>query len=277
MFVRLDRVQLVSGLPESRRPPDIEGFTITWDHFVRSQTTTSTYARCREYQSVTNNTKVYWQYCRQKGWLEPWKITIVPDDDSGLSREELERVLSHCRFYRFLLIEIAIDFSPSAGVNRQFMRRHGVFGKSHRLAKKKGNDLYYGSRKSDKRVHCYDKIELGVYRVEAELHSGLLRRHGISVVDDLVHLPEVVCPKHLRFVDFDWNRLSRHMANKCGARSNGVVAAMRRRTTSILRLQRYLRRKGIFNTHRFLVPSAINKDVSRALQRWVRGFASEEI
>ena len=150
-------------------------------------------------------------------------------------------------------------------------------GRVTALPRKKGNDLYYGSRKSHKLVRCYDKVELEVYRVELELHSGLLRRHGISGIDDLVHLPEVVCPKHLQFVDFDWNHLSRHMANKLGDRSNGVIAAARRRTTSILRLQRYIRRKGVFNPHRFLIPSAINKDVSRALQKWVRGFDSEGI
>jgi len=137
-------------------------------------------------------------------------------------------------------------------------------------------DFYYGSRKSDKFVRCYKKREVGAYRVEVEAHSGLLRRQRIFGLDDLVRLPEVLCPKHLQFVDLDWNHLGRHLAKKIGDRSDGVLAGARRRRTSILWLQRYLRRKGVLNTHRFLVRRAINKDVTRALKRWARGFDSEE-
>jgi hypothetical protein len=137
-------------------------------------------------------------------------------------------------------------------------------------------DLYYGSRRSDKLVRCYEKPQVGAYRVELELHSGLLRRNSISALDDLVRLPELLCPKHLEFVDFDWSQLARHLTFKIGDRSDVVIAGARHRRMSILRLQRYLRREGVFNTHRFLMPRAINKDVRRALNRWTRKFNSEE-
>lgn len=140
------------------------------------------------------------------------------------------------------------------------------------MQRRKKIDLYYGSRKSDKLVRCYRKPEVGAYRVELELHSGLLRHHGIVELDDLVRLPEVLCPKHLQLVDFAWNRLAGHLAKKIGDRSDDVIAGARRRRTSILRLQQYLRRKGVFNTHRFLMPRAINKDVIRALYKWIRRF-----
>lgn len=132
MVVRLDRVQFGAEVPRGRTPPMVKGFLVVKDTFVRSQTTTSTYARCRQLRSLTNDTKIYWQYCRQKGWLQPWKITMVADDHTGLSRNEIEAVLRHCRSYRFLIIELAVDFSPLTGVNRQFVRRHAVFGKSRR-------------------------------------------------------------------------------------------------------------------------------------------------
>jgi hypothetical protein len=135
--VRLDRLQLASWALKRWKPPQLDGFKITRDSFVRRQTTTSTYARCRQYQSLNNDTKVYWQYDRQKGWLVPWKITIVSDDVSGLTRNEIEKVLKYCQFYRLLLVEVAIDFRPSTGVNRIFIRSHAVFGKSHRRATKK--------------------------------------------------------------------------------------------------------------------------------------------
>ncbi len=136
--VRLDRVQITSWAQPDRKPPlDLQGFAVTKDSFVRSETTTSTYARCRQYSSLTNGAKIYWQYSRQKGWLKPWKITIVADDKTGLSRDEIERVLRHCRSYQFLTVEIAIDFRPSTGVNKRFIRCHATFGKSRRRAKKK--------------------------------------------------------------------------------------------------------------------------------------------
>lgn len=139
--VRLDRVQILSWAPTGRKPPVLERYKIERDCFVRCQTTTATYARCRQYRSITNDTKIYWQYCRQKGWLKPWKITIVADDKTGLSRNEIEQVLRYCRSYQFLTVEIAIDFSPSTRVSRRFIRAHAIFGKSHRRATKKENRL----------------------------------------------------------------------------------------------------------------------------------------
>lgn len=143
------------------------------------------------------------------------------------------------------------------------------------MQRKKKVDLYYGSRKSDKLVRCYKKREVRAYRVELELHSGLLRRHRILGLDDLVRLPEVLCPKHFQFVDLDWSRLKQHLARKLGGKSDSVLAGARRRRTSILRLQRYLRRKCVFNPHRFLVQRTTNKDVARALAKWTRKFNRE--
>ena len=82
---------------------------------------------------MTNDMKIYWQYDRLKGWLMPWKITLVADDESGLSYEEVEQVLKYCRHFRFLIVEIAVDFSPSVGVDRRFIRQHAIFGKSRRV------------------------------------------------------------------------------------------------------------------------------------------------
>jgi hypothetical protein len=133
--VRLDRVQILSWAPRGRRPPLLKGYKIVRDSFVSCQTTTATYARNRHYQSLSDDTKIFWQYQRLKGWLKPWKITIVADDSTGLSYEQIQHVLKHCRHYRFLIIEIAVDFRPSAGIDRRFVRQHGVFGKSRRYEK----------------------------------------------------------------------------------------------------------------------------------------------
>lgn len=130
VYVRLDRVQLVSSAPPGQKLPQLEGYKIVRDCYVRCQTTTATYARIRYYQSLTNGSAISWQYNRLKGWLRPWKITIFADDESGLSYEEVANVLKHCPHYGFLTVEIAVDFCPSSGVNGGFIRQHAIFGKS---------------------------------------------------------------------------------------------------------------------------------------------------
>jgi hypothetical protein len=135
--IKIDRVQIVSWAPQGRKPPRLKGFKVTRDSFVRSQTTILTYERCRHYHSDENDTKVYWQYFRRSMFLKPWKVTIVADDKTGLSFDEIDTVLGHCSFWRFLIIEVAIDFSPATGVDRNFVRRHAIFGKSRRRAQKR--------------------------------------------------------------------------------------------------------------------------------------------
>jgi hypothetical protein len=130
--VRLDRVQVLSWAPPGRKPPKLKGYRIVRDYFVRCQTTTATYARMRWYRSTTDATQIFWQYQRRKGWLKPWKITLVADDNTGLTYEKLQSVLKHCRYHRFITVEMAIDFSPSLGIDKEFVRQHGLFGKSRR-------------------------------------------------------------------------------------------------------------------------------------------------
>lgn len=130
--------------------------------------------------------------------------------------------------------------------------------------------LYYGGRKTDKFVRCYQKSTLGVFRVELELHSGLLR--DISTLDDFLYLPDAVYPKHLQFVEFDWSRLEQHLGRRPRDEASRIMAGARRRAASLQRVRRYLSKHGVVNIHRFLVPLAMNEQVSRALDRWAQHF-----
>ncbi|HZQ17448.1 MAG TPA: hypothetical protein VFA90_01910 [Terriglobales bacterium] len=136
VHVQIDRVQIVSWAPQGQKPPSLAGFKIMRDCFVCCQTTTPTYARCRQYRSLIDDTQIYWQYERRKGWLKPWKVTVIADDRRGLSYNDIELILIHCRHYRFLTVEMAIDFSPATGIGKQFVRRYAIFGKSRRRANK---------------------------------------------------------------------------------------------------------------------------------------------
>lgn len=132
--------------------------------------------------------------------------------------------------------------------------------------------LYYGSRKTGKLVRCYEKKNLGVFRVEVELHSGLLRDNEILTLDNFIDLADVICPKHLQFVEFDWNRLEQYLSNTLGDKGRRLLAGARHRSPSLQRVRRYLHRNGVTNVHRFLTPLAINKKAQRALDRWASQF-----
>ena len=136
----------------------------------------------------------------------------------------------------------------------------------------KKHALRYGGRKTDKLVRCYQKPTLGVFRVEVELHSGILRRNDISKLDDFLYLPDVVYPKHVEFVEFDWSRLEQHLNARSRSKGRRIIAGAKRRAASLRRVRRYLNRKGVANIHRFLVLLAMNKRVRRALDRWARNF-----
>jgi hypothetical protein len=138
--------------------------------------------------------------------------------------------------------------------------------------REKQRPIYYGSRKAAKLVRCYQKEELGVYRVEAGLHSPILRRNDISTLDDFINLPEIIYPRHFQFVDFDWSRVNRYWARNHGDQGTLVTGRARERSTSLQRLSRDLKRKGVVNVHRFLVPLRLNEDVRRALKEWARHF-----
>lgn len=135
--------------------------------------------------------------------------------------------------------------------------------------------LYFGGRRSDKFVRCYKKERLNVFRVELELHSKLLRCHSVSTLDDFRFLPGVVSPKHLLFVEFDWERLEQYLTKRFGTQGSRVFAGARRRADSLQRVRCYLTRQGVVNVHRFLVPLAINAEVVRALKRWARTFRNQ--
>jgi len=46
------------------------------------------------------------------------------------------------------------------------------------------------------------------------------------------------------------------------------MAGVEQRAASLSRVRAYLRRKGIANIHRFLLPLRINDEINRALARW---------
>ena len=111
-----------------------------------------------------------------------------------------------------------------------------------------------------------------MFRVEVELHAGILRRHQLSTLADFVRLPDVIQPKHLQFVDLDRKHLRRYLARKLGAESKKVIAGAEWESASLRQLRRYFSKRGVVNIHRFLTPLPLDTEVHRALRRWARQF-----
>ena len=135
--------------------------------------------------------------------------------------------------------------------------------------------LRYGSRKAAKLVRCYWKQEINAYRVEPELHPGVLDKYDIVAVQDLPKVARAIYPKHVHFGEIDWRKLRSYLAKRDPRDGEDIFQGALKRAKSMRRVTQYLRRKRIPNVHRFLVPLAINAKVKQALEKWALQFEKE--
>jgi hypothetical protein len=191
------------------------------------------------------------------------------------------RILKDCKYFRFLLVELALDFKPESGVNRTFVKKHGLFGKSRRRLDRGGpGQLRYGSRKSGKLIRCYWKEQVKAFRVELELHSRLLGKARNPREDknyNYAQVPNKIlphhCRKHVRFVRVRWQALQRYLERRSGQDSAAVLQQARAKAcVSLQSVTAFLRRKQVNNVHRFLAPMRINEAIGAALTKWEMDF-----
>jgi hypothetical protein len=200
---------------------------------------------------------------------------MIADDSPVLAPEEIEAVLVHCANHKLSLVELAVDFAEDAGVDRKFVLRHGVFGKSRRQPNPAGRDyVRYGTRASSKLIRCYSKHELNCFRVELESHGQLLQRHAISQVGQLGSFASRLYPDHIRFVAFRWSKLGLYLKRRFGPASERILEETEMRAARSLRLATgFLSNQGVSNTRRFLRPVGINDEIQSALNRWATRFS----
>jgi hypothetical protein len=265
--VRLDRIQFRAHLFLVKLLL-LAGFVRMRDHFVMSQTWIVTYRRVVTYRHPRTRTTVAIQYSPACTWLWPFKVTGIPDDQVGFCRDELERIFGAFRRNQLLTAELALDFSSHSGVDRDFILRHGIFGKSLPVGNRIGDELRYGSRYSVTMVRAYQKPEIRSYRVEVELRKPWLHRQGIQKLTDLQKLHGLLVPSRIRFVSIDWHALARQLSRK-GVAPDPIMKEAQRRAHSIHRALHYVRSKGgITNAYRLLVPLPINRKIQSALITW---------
>jgi hypothetical protein len=266
--VLADRGQFVARTWD-KEIPELEGFQTCWDTFVRRQTPIQTYRRVRSLKNSKTKTKVFIQYSRVPPWLEPVKVTVVSGNPEGLQRAELERICEPFRWTRLLTLELAFDFSSDSGIDRAFVLRHGIFGKSRLVRGRPYNSLRFGTHHSPTLVRAYDKPETASYRIEIQLHSPWLRKYRVTSACDLPKLARLLCPARIQFVEIDWNRLALCLRR---ADPSGVsLNRARKYEPSIHRLLAFLRSEaGLVNVHRFLLPLRINHLIRHKLENWAQ-------
>lgn len=265
--VLLDRVQFPAW-PRDMQLPEIPGFKVERDSFVRPQTSITTYRRVRVLKNHNSNTAIYLQYGAACPWLAPFKVTVVTQRRRGLDATGLGQITEAFERTTLLTAEIAFDFSPSSGVNRKFVLRHGLFGKSKLDSKRTFRDLRYGTRHSATMTRAYHKAETGAYRIEVELHARWLRAHGIRTPGELPNLADLLLPGRLQFVRIDWIALAAHLSRK-GLPTESIVSRARSRASCLSGALEYLRDEvRLSNVHRFLEPLTINRPMQRQLSAW---------
>jgi hypothetical protein len=249
--------------------PSIPGFHITRDSFVRQQTKVGTYGRVRSLENPKTGTKVYLQYQRKHGWLQPMLVTVVANDATGILLPDSLTISTALGPIVTRLMELALDFSAESGVNKDFVLKHALFGKSRPAHDPRFPDqLQYGTRHSAKFVRVYPKQR---FRVELELHRGW---EGLPTgALDLHKLP--LNSDDIRFVDVDWRALDAHLARKSPS-AKKITADVRRQYNSIHQLLTFLSAKGVNNPHLFLRTSEKDGLIWKAFADWRRSFRPKE-
>jgi hypothetical protein len=256
--------------------PAIEDFRVDKDFRPRAQGRITTYGRVRRYVSRNSSAQVVVQYQPQCPWLKPLRITLIADDERGLSPQEIENAIGDCLDHRITLAELAVDFDVEAGIDEAFVRRYGRFGKS-RLCKGRAGQFRFGSRASPKLVRFYWKQQINQFRVEVEAHSAFLRKYAVSQVSDLGTLAMKVFPAHFRFFRIGWEKLQPYLTRNFGPDGREICDEARRRAESSLgAVTRYLARNGVQNPHRFLRSLRINRAVREAIRNWAEGFVLDQ-
>lgn len=276
--LRLDR--MVVGVPHMLQHglPQPKGFKRVMDTRVRPQGAIATYGRVRRFESESSSCKISIQYKRQAPWL-PWcRITLIGDDRTGLTLDEVQSILVDVPDHTISVLELAFDFNRETQVDEQFVIRYMRFGKSRRQKNRGGpGTLRFGSRSSPKLVRCYQKKKLNRYRVELELHSSLLKRLSIRNIADLGVVATKLYPAHIAAKVIRWEKLQSHLVRRHGAREGHRLyeEARERAEKSLHRTMRFLS-KVVHNPHRFVGLQVRNCHIREALLRWAAEFTVDE-
>jgi hypothetical protein len=208
------------------------------------------------------------------GWLPPFRITIIPSDETGVAVQDLRSILELLPDFRIMLMEVAFDFPVNSVVDVAYVQRHLLSGKMWLPLSTDTNPFHqkWGRAAASKTDRVYTKWNTSKLRLELELHARFLRQHKIADIFDFRRLVEILIPRHIYFSQLDNDklieRLQRDSATPLEIRN--VLDAVKEREDSLWETLRYLRRTvHLKNIRRLLTPiEDVNRVVEQGLRTW---------
>jgi hypothetical protein len=211
---------------------------------------------------------------RNAHWLAPFRITLIPRDESGLLPGDFRMLLELLPDFKLVLVEIAFDFPLDSILDVDFVSRHLLSGKMW-LKQAVNQDKYHvkwGAPTGSKAVRAYAKWEVSAMRVELELRAPFLRSRKINDIFDFYRLPAILAKDHIWFTQIDEAKLVARL------RRNGMdmeeqralLQQVKTREGSLWETLKFLRRTlRLTNVRRLLRPlDEINEVVEQGLRTW---------
>ena len=263
---------------------ELPKFRCVRSHLLRRNTPNQflPYGRIHVLKSEHDATQIFVYSDPGSSRLDAYRIHFIPDDHGSLLPEHLFSVARLVEEPpKLRLLEVAFDFSAESGIDGNFVRAHGIFGKCRPfcVGKRNGWDAW-GSRAGAKFVRSYDKKEIHKHRTELQLQLRFLQKHGLSSISDLPNLTNILPAHHIFFARLSQSKLNAALQNA------GLPARQRQRTArivgglekkSLLAALQFLRREvGLTNVHRLLEPlEPQNQLVRDALSKLAGDWRSE--
>ena len=270
--VKLDRYQMVCSQDPTAALRGIPGYQPQPNRFPRQKGDGrfQPYGCSQWFWNMKSQMKFYIESDKREGWLSPYRVTLVADDQTGLTPEEVFGILEVLPEFKLTMLEVAFDFHPEF-LGLRDARFHLLFGKARPRPRVNGN-FYWGTRKGIKRVQIYFKKEVNRVRVELELRSRFLRRFGIADPFDFGRLLSILPGRHIFFARLDRQKLIRQLRTTGIPEGyvRGVLRDVDAMSGDLWPSLNYLRNEvGIKNTRRLAVPLEANGLVRDALRVWV--------
>jgi hypothetical protein len=206
-------------------------------------------------------------------WFAPFRITIIPRDETGLRYEDVCLLLEVLPGVELKVLEVAWDFPSDCEVDLDYVRRFGLFGSTWL---EPGSNPYHDKwgNVGSKIVRAYFKWNTFQFRIELELHVRLLRKLGIGDVFDFQKLVAALVPHHIDFSQLDEGKLVRALdlsGLRLDLRRSVLTRVRQIARGSLWAARRYLHQEAhLKNTKRLLVPvTDMNQVVRAALEKLV--------
>ncbi|HXP78853.1 MAG TPA: hypothetical protein VN976_03025 [Verrucomicrobiae bacterium] len=204
-------------------------------------------------------------------YLAPYSVSLFADDNTGLLPEEVLALRELMPGAKLTLAEVAIDFVLAGKVNRAFVRRHGVFGKSRRDISNRNPQVdRWGTKKSGKCIKSYEKFGNAAYRVEARMRRRFMEPAGIVDVYDFPKFGDLLPGHHILFAQIDESKLIRELwRTRTATETVQIVKQVFALKGGLTEQLAYLRQHaGLKNTRRLLRPHRINRSIWDAFNAW---------